>query len=257
MKSVKESKKTILIFILIVLCGAVVGFFSGRFSDKLGELNLSLSMLSPTVWNVIIYGFMAVAAVFLIAAFTMYFKLRGQAKAWDGEDEGVIDNIEYKLNYPLIIANILMILNFLWFALSLAVLVEVEDAIENPYNVTILAVLLGFVAILVAILVITVLVVNLEKSLNPEKEGSVLEMKFAKKWEDSSDEAEKIKMYKTGYIGYKAANYTCIALWLIGFLCQIGMGTGIMPVVFVSIIWLVMTVACNVAAMKLEKVRRI
>ena len=47
-------------------------------------------------------------------------------------------------------------------------------------------------------------IVELEKKLNPEKKGDVIETNFSKKWEDSCDEAQKMIIYEAGYRAYRA-----------------------------------------------------
>ena len=55
---------------------------------------------------------------------------------------------------------------------------------------------------------------KLTKELNPEKKGSVYDVKFVDKWEDSCDEAEKILIYKCAYKTYNKMSGLYIGLWI-------------------------------------------
>jgi hypothetical protein len=91
------------------------------------------------------------------------------------------------------------------------------------------------------------------KKFNPEKKGSAFDMNFQKQWEDSCDEGQKLVLYKSGYTAYKYVNYTCLILLVLGMVSMISFKTGILPILFVSAIYLVTTIAFTVTSMKLEK----
>jgi hypothetical protein len=95
--------------------------------------------------------------------------------------------------------------------------------------------------------------VDLEKQINPEKRGSVYDLKFAKKWEDSCDEREKMIIYKSAYLAYKTTSRFCIGLSIVLMLGSLPFGYGPLPAGAVLLVWLVQLVRYCVAAMKLEK----
>ncbi len=88
--------------------------------------------------------------------------------------------------------------------------------------------------------------------MNPEKRGSVYDMKFQKKWMDSCDEAERRQIGQACYAAYRVTGNLCIGLWLalmiLGFVYDIG----ILPLFSVMLIWGVMQVSYVLASMKLE-----
>ena len=72
---------------------------------------------------------------------------------------------------------------------------------------------------------------------------------------DSCDEAIKLGIYKSSFKAYKAVTNTCILLWLI---CVLGYGLwdfGVMPLVMVTVIWLVQTIAYCMESIKSSKTR--
>lgn len=249
MKPVKESKKNILLIIILTCIGGAIGALSGKILDHFDGKELTISnLVSPLMANIIVYGFIAISVIAFIAAFVVYYKIKKIALSWDGENEEIIDDVEYKLNFPLSVANIFMVLDFIY--LSIAMAIFSAKVIEVTAVIIVIAV---FIIIMALSIVITSLTVNLERTLNPEKDASALELHFAQKWEDSSDEAEKLKLYEAGFRAYKVGVYTCLILFTIGLMFQVSLGTGLLPVLFVGIIWLTMTIAGIVAGMKLEK----
>ena len=108
---------------------------------------------------------------------------------------------------------------------------------------TLLSVLGSMLFSLVVSIILTQKVVNFAKELNPEKQGSVYDINFGKKWLNSSDEAEKFVMYKSSYTSMKATSYTCMGLWLFCLIGMMSFGFGVLPLVMVVVIWLVQTSA--------------
>ena len=91
--------------------------------------------------------------------------------------------------------------------------------------------------------------------MNPLLEGSIYDVKFSEKWIDSCDEAIKLGIYKSYFKAYKAVTNTCILLWLI---CVLGYGLwdfGVMPLVMITVIWLVQTIAYCMESIKSSKTR--
>ncbi len=78
-------------------------------------------------------------------------------------------------------------------------------------------------------------------------------MKFAKKWEESCDEAEKINIYKSAYKSYRSVQMTCMVLLLVCILGDFVWHFGLMPVAMVSIIWIVQTTSYSLESIGLTK----
>ncbi|NLT11260.1 MAG: DUF3169 family protein [Clostridiaceae bacterium] len=90
---------------------------------------------------------------------------------------------------------------------------------------------------------------------NPEKQGSVLDLQFFRKWESSSDEAQKQLMYKAGYRAFCTANLASVCIWTIALLAQLFFGTGVFPVVCICAVWLALNASYSISvmSMKLQK----
>ena len=95
--------------------------------------------------------------------------------------------------------------------------------------------------------------VNLVKEINPEKKGSVYDTKFKKVWLNSCDEAEQQMIYKAAYKSFTVSQTMYPFLWLV---CVFGIfwwDFNLIPLLMVSIIWMVQIVIYSVESMRLSK----
>ena len=156
-------------------------------------------------------------------------------KAWDGENEGDYEKIDKKLSVVSVLINIVFILSYFFFGAGFEYVLGVKE-----YDaIAMLCYFIGFVIALGANMIIQARVVNLYKEMNPEKQGSVYAFDFSKKWEQSSDEAERIKIYKAAFKSYNFCSTFYIFLWLCCLLGNQIWHYGIMPATIVIIVWLV------------------
>ena len=243
----KENRKAFWPFLLFIFCGGFVGGLLGAtghllkgatMNSILHKANHLLLAWSPIL--IVICSF-----ILLSVSFIILFGCKSRYKQGNLDDKE-LDRIEYRLNFPLALSSISMIINCFLFG---CILVGTYgfDAPFSPLGV------LTFVISLALIVVIQKLIVDLEKMINPEKRGSVFDQNFAKVWEASCDEAERLMIYKSSYESFKATNMTCIVLWVVLTLCNIVFVTGILPILTVTLIWLVQTLSYTVAAMRLER----
>lgn len=261
----KYFSKFIVMILISLFIGGFFGFFSMGFRDwilanvHIGEEVEALRDYS----GLIVLGVYIAGILFLsIVALYNYARAKKMSGTWDGEDETVIDAIERKLDIALLWNSLLMVFTLLFFALT----IHASGILEQSEHVSrkivylnmwpILAFFGGCVALLVGIalnIIISKVTVDLRKHLNPEKQGSVFDMKFDKKWEASSDEAERQIMYKAAYTAFRTTNMACLILWTIAVVIQMFVNTGVFPVICICAIWLVLNVAYSRMAMKLQK----
>lgn len=252
----KSEKKYFLIFMVLMVLSLIGGAFVGVLmkiieyyiditTDMQVRLKVVLAYLIPAVS-------IAANIVTFVIALVQYLRMKKKAANWDEEEEEPILEIEYKLNWPVLIANVMMICNMVLFSVGTA-LSTVPEIGEDTSEVLSMVCVLNFLVSLIFEFIILKLVIDLEKKLNPEKRGSIFDVNFAKKWEESCDEAQKLISYKAGYAAYKAGNTTCMLLWLLSFVAQMMFHTGIFPVICIGIIWLVMLITYSRFCMKAEK----
>ncbi|MEE0061166.1 MAG: DUF3169 family protein [Acutalibacteraceae bacterium] len=196
------------------------------------------------------------AGILIVAGGISYMYLLKAKKgfnSWDGEDEDSIHNVEQMISKSLIVSNTAIILEI--FLLSIAIFFF--ESTKITLNENVLGICAGLTtAFLVVGIICYVAIqrgcVELEKKINPEKKGEVLDINFNKDWEESCDEAEIIMIGKAAYKSFKVVNFTCVLLWLIAFVAQFAFKTGIFPVLLVSIIWAVLTLSYQIEAYKLD-----
>lgn len=242
--------KFAIIMIIAIFVGAFLGvlatFTKYTMADiiRTGAINL-LRVISP-------YAPLTVTIITAIIIIFLYKKSLVIYEQWDGDNEEELNRVETLLSYALWISNISMILSYFFFGASI-----VLNSLKDPYDILeiIRFVLLfgGLIATILAMMLEQQKIVNLEKKINPEKKGSVFDVRFAKKWEESCDEAEKLTIYKSAYKSYQTVNMTCIILWVLSILGSFIWNFGIMPFVMVTILWIVSISSYCLEAIRLAK----
>lgn len=248
----KRERRLIVRFILIVLACGVLGYFVGMFMAEYGgNIHPLPQGAMESITRMFPFLFAGYNLVLFAACLIINRKAKGLLTAWDGEEETVLDTIEHLLNYPILLSNIALILNLFAFPLSIQ-LAEWTDLGKKTEGFGILAVLVIFLLGYVWILAVQNAALKMEKTMNPEKRGSLFELNFQKTWESSCDEGQKIMIYKASHQACKITSITCLILWTAALMAQLTLGTGILPVLCVCVIFLVLNVSYIVTSMRLE-----
>mgnify|MGYP004522974653 FL=1 len=252
----KEDKKAfksfIIIMIISAIAGGILGGMSIYFKDSLSEnlpdfiMNI-LEAITP-------FASVVLSLLVIITSSIVYKKLTKELKIWnESDEEDMIDKIEEKLSYILLLSSVNLIMGFFFFGVGFALPSDYLDL--NGDIVKRILFFVGFVLCVLSSILIQKKFVNLEKEINPMLKGSVYDTKFSEKWIDSCDEAIKMGIYKSSYKAYRAVTNTCLILWLV---CVLGYNVwdfGIMPLFIVTTIWLVQTVAYCLESIKNSKKR--
>ena len=254
----KEDKKAFKGFAIVVVISGIVGGIIGAMSVKLKEIiGESIPVLLGNVFEAITPFASIVLSILVIIVSTIIYKnSRKEYDLWKEteEDDDTIDKIEERLSYILLFSYVNMILGFFFFGMGWMLLPSVNVNGGNSVIKTI-CFLVGFLLCVVSSILIQKKIVNLEKEINPLLKGSVYDVKFGEKWIDSCDEAIKLGIYKSSYKAYISVSTTCLILWVF---CVLGYNLwnfGIMPMVMVTIIWLVQTITYCIASIKYSKVK--
>lgn len=236
----QENKKAIPKFILMSVVGMVGGGILGFALAFLEIENLTDALTAAGVFftiNVAPWLLIAMPVVELIVCLPIYFGAKKQLAAWDGEDETVSGEIEASLSVDMWITGMVNVLNFFLLA---ALFSGFADMAGNPMKLTPVKFFGGLGAFLITLYATAVVqqkLVDATKRLNPEKQGSVYDTKFQKKWMDSCDEAEKAVIGQCAMKAYQAVTITCLALWAVLGLGGMFFSWGFMPAMTVCIIW--------------------
>ena len=248
----KEDKKALKKFLFTLLLSLVVGFIVGFFSGFLRDIwTIKASESIKNVGRIFaIYGGYIVTVIFLIISIVLYRKTRKQFLAWDGEDEEIYNQMDVRLSYVAWFSQLIMIFGYFFIGTGAYVQLGNKEAVKEMLETnligwlfTLLSVIGSMLFSLVVSMVLQQKAVNFTKELNPEKQGSVYDVNFGKKWIGSFDEAERFITYKASYSAMKATSSACIILWLFCLVGMISFDFGVLPLVMVVVIWLVQTSA--------------
>ncbi len=255
----KEDKKYLIIMIIIFVVSGTVGYFAGSLMTKIKKTGFSLPDLSDNFFETFAYImpliFFAINFIFFIYALVCIAKARKQFNAWDGEDEDVADRIEEKVGLPMSISSVLMVINMFLFAVCVNLDSKIELA-KSTEKAILLINILVFVFSFVVMFIVQKKALDLTKDMNPEKEGSLYDVKFAEKWENSCDEAQKLMVYKASRTAFSAMTSMCMTLWVVCLIGDLFAGFGLVPVTLVSIIWITGIISYLVGCAKLEKANK-
>ena len=237
----QENKKALPKFILItvasMILGAALGFVLVLFSfeDLAGALTAAGLFFTTRIagWLLI-----ALPIAELAVCLPVYFGAKKQLAGWDGEDETVSSRIEARLSVCMWVVGMALILSlFLVAALSSGLVQNVgteRDVGPAMFFGGIAAFLVGNLGVAV---VLQQKLVDITKRLNPEKQGSVYDTRFQKKWFDSCDEAEQAIIGQCAFKAFQATGRTCLILWMLFVIGGMFFNYGFLPAMAVCIIW--------------------
>ncbi len=227
----KALPRFLLILILAGLAGGAAGFCAAFFG--LDAMAAGFHSAGKAFSCRVAPWLQVVCAVAELAVCLPLYRIsKREAAAWDGEEEAVSDRIERRVSIVLWISGTAFICSL--FLLTASYAGGVDGSSLLP-----LVSIAGFAAVAAETIVLQQKLVDLCKRLYPEKQGSVYDFKFKKKWMDSCDEAEKILIGKCAYKAYSAVNIACLVLWLVLTMAALFLDIGFLPALAVCIIWAV------------------
>ncbi len=250
----RRKKSFFLLLALSMLVGGMVGFAMGFTRYSLGDIQAAVEAAAAVVNEGSCYANLVLVCVELLLFLPLYRSSRRLYAAWDGEDEAVINKIESRLELATGIVSVNKVLVLVFTVLSAQSMVRMTDDGLFPVHMAV-CFHAGWILALIFMMSAKKMAVNFEKEINPEKRGSVYDMRFQKKWFDSCDEAEKLKVYRASYASRRVTGIVCTCLC---FFCMFGTilwGLGPLPMCIVGTIWVTDTIAYCVAGYRLSRGR--
>ncbi len=251
----KSEIKLIIIFLLVLGACYVSGYFFGtmgaRYEDNMKEIAYMVGNGAVLAFPMF---YVFINALVIVASLVIYIIAKKQSKLWDGESEEIIDNVEKNLNKSIILINTLMVADVFFYGVM--VYITMYTTLGENFGDEMFA--LGTAVFLVSyalMMVLYKLIVDLVKKLNPEKKGSVFDIRFIKEWENSSDEGEKLIMYKAAHKAYHVASIACVVVWGIAFSGMLIFQTGLLPLFCVSAVWVTLVATYSIVTAQLEAKR--
>ncbi|MBP3610469.1 MAG: DUF3169 family protein [Lachnospiraceae bacterium] len=249
----KALGKLLPMMLLALLIGALIGFASG-FLGHMMESTVMESILTVLRYAAVYGGFVYTTGLAVVSA-VLCRKSRMEYTAWDEEDEEVLNAIETKLSYAIWFSNLILYGSYFFFSVGVWA-TDIAGGWDGPEDIPVISLAAVFLHMIIALVVGSVIqqkTVNLAKEINPEKSGSVYDMKFNNKWLETCDEAEKYTAYKCAYKSFKVMNITGVVLWVVCLVGQMSFGTGAFATIIVTIFLLVMVSSYSVQAIYFAK----
>ncbi len=256
----KEDNKKIGLFAVILVISGLAGGVLGAIGIGLVDSMRKSGLTFVEFWNQLQRDF-AVPASFLLIILDVIFiiisfsYLHKGKKLWksDMDEDEKYEVVDRKLSFSIVISNVTYYVNFAFFGFAFyAAMSFVEGVSENWLHIYMRTIdLVVFMATLFINLAIQKACINLTKLMNPEKKGSIYDMKFDKVWYQSCDEAERMQIGLASYKAFQAVNNTLIVLMVIFVLGAMFLEIGILPIIVITVIALVNNITYGVASIKL------
>ena len=242
----KDNRKALPKFFLILLGAAGFGGVAGFAAGWLGHDSLSEVLTAAvTGWltTTAPWAMAVTSAVSLIVIVWLYRSAKKLYAGWDGEDEVAVEQAEEKLSWALMATSVQVVLDMFFFAAAVVA--------DN------MAALIGVGIFVLSIVLLTVSqqkLVDQTRRMNPEKQGSVYDVHFNKKWLASCDEAEQKQIGQAAYKAYHTVNVACPFLWMALVLLSYAFNFSLlMPAFTVCLLWLLLNVTYSLESIRLSR----
>ena len=242
----KDNRKAFPKYLLILFVSAIFGGVMGFAAGWVGHDNLS-EVIAAAVTDGLTaaapWALLATSVVSLSLILWLYRSAKALFTGWDGEDDDTMDRAEEKLNWALLLTASQFVLDMFFFAVA-----------QSAHNMTALWSVLFFIASVFTLVFAQQKIVDLTRQMNPEKQGSVYDTKFRKKWFESCDEAEQKQIGQAAYKAYTVVSTVCPILWAVLLMLNYAFDFDLlMPTFIVCFIWLLLQVSYCLEAIRLGK----
>lgn len=247
MKEKSENRRALPKFLLTLLLaglgGGAVGFIVG-ISDVFGLNTKSIAagvnglLRAITPWAIPV-----TSVVMLGSCFLLYRSAKKQYTAWDGGDEDdTVELADNRLNWVLLLSALQLSIGLFFFAAA--------TYYELPRMMMHVGVFLLSMGLVVFAQQKTV---DLTRRMNPEKKGSVYDMKFHKKWLESCDEAERQQIGQAAFCAFRITSKVCMWIWVILIVLNMLFDIGMMPAFVVLLVQGIMQVSYTLECIRMSK----
>lgn len=250
MKQKSENQKAFPRFLGILVVASLIGGVLGGLSGVAGYFWKDHTAFGAAFAHLLgaasPWAMVACAAVLLGLGLYQYRKSDTAFHGWDGEDEDVMQRAEERLSWALLLDSLTVIVSFFFFNAGTAKPPQSSDG----NTITLLVIFLVVIALATLLQQKTV---DLTKKMNPEKRGSVYDMKFQERWWESCDEAERRQIGQASYKAYVTVSRFCPYCWGVLLLGNMVFHYGILPSAVVLVIWAVLSVSYTREAIRLGR----
>ena len=242
----KDNRKALPKYLLILFVAAIFGGVLGFAAGWVGHDNLSEVIAAAVTNGVTVaapWALLVTSVVSLALILWLYRSAKALFTGWDGEDDDTMDRADEKLNWALLLTAAQMVLDMFFFAVA-----------QSAHDMTALWSVLFFLVSIFLLVFAQQKIVDLTRRMNPEKQGSVYDTKFKKKWFESCDEAEQKQIGQAAYKAFNVVSTACPILWLALLVLSYAFNFELlMPTFIVCFIWLLMQVSYCLECIRLGK----
>lgn len=208
--------------------------------EVIRHLGVTLGACSP--WVVLC------ALLFWAGSVVCYRRAKAAFASWDGEDEDVLESTEHLLSWSILWATASQFFAFAAFSVVVSLI-----PLGYADYLSLLAAIVGLLAVTFLVLFSQQRAVDLTRRINPEKQGSVYDLKFQKKWLASCDEAERQRIGQAAYSSFLVTSRTAMVVWIAMVLVNLYLPIGPLPVLAALIPWGVGQISYLAACLKMER----
>ncbi len=244
-KEKSANRKALPKFFLIIAVSMVCGLFLGVVVGFLGAENMPEQVVEAIYYVLGIITPWAIwvsTAVLMAAALVKYCGAKRLYTQWDGEDEESIEQADRCLSWALLFSAVNLILDFFFFGIA-------GQVVEGGLTM----ILAGFAVSMVVVILMQQKIIDLTRRMNPEKQGSVYDMKFKDKWLASCDENELRQVGQAALKAFGAVTNVCVGLWMVLVILGGVMDIGILPIFLVMLIWAVSQITYTLACIHMDE----
>lgn len=242
----KSWPKFVAVLIVALFAGGALGtavtwiMENPSLDEVIRHLGVALGACAP--WIVLC------ALLFWAGSMVCYRRGKAAFASWNGEDEDVPDSAEHLLSWSILWATAAQFFAFGGFSVVVSLI-----PLGYADYLSLLAAIVGLLVVTFLVLFTQQRVVDLTRRINPEKQGSVYDFKFQKKWLASCDEAERQRIGQAAYSSFLVTSRTAMVVWIVMVLVNLYLPIGPLPVLAALIPWGVGQISYLVACLKMER----
>lgn len=245
----KDNKKALPKFLIIIFTAGLVGGILGSLASMASDgavIQAIPRIFKEFLKSTALYVIPVIGIPVILLQIFVEKKARVMMDSWDGEDDEIPEQIDHKLDLLLMIHGLAWGISYLAFSAGAVLL---DKGVQMAFM------LMEFFIIMAALMYMQKRTIDFSRRMNPEKQGSVFDMKFCEKWNSSCDEAEKKLMGEAGLRTFMIMNRLLVILWAVLFILNILLPVGLLPFFLVIGIWITMQMIYHIVVMKLSRRR--
>lgn len=239
MKDNKAKRKPLISILLFMGLGAITGILFSEINSRLNILS-AIDYFENGLYQIhtLLLFITAIVSIFV----PYIFFIMGKNKVEDSlkNDDDILG--ERYVDLSLMLADL-----GLFFVVIVAALGFSKYDFSNYKQP-----LLDIVVIIVSALILGLLqdkIVEFIKTYNPKKTGNLFTLRFQQDWMKSSDEREKLEVYKAAYSSYRVTqNVLLFGVVILGVLSMEGIG--FIPALSLGIVLLISKISYGIASIK-------